>query len=192
MENERIIEFGGGLPTLRTGRLVLRPFVIEDAPDVQRLAGAREIADTMQNIPHPYEDGVAEEWISGHQDGYAQEKRVPLAITLDGGRTVIGAISLMSVDKRHERAEIGYWLGRDYWNKGYCTEAVREIVRFGFERLGLHRIIAEHFTRNPASGCIMRKIGMKHEGTLRQHVRKWDKFEDVELYGILKSEWSSR
>jgi RimJ/RimL family protein N-acetyltransferase len=176
------------LPTLRTERLILRPFTVADAPIVQRLAGAREIADTTLNIPHPYEDGVAEQWISGHQESYEQGKRVPLAITLTHGETVVGAISLMSLSQRDERAELGYWIGKDYWNNGYCTEAAREIVHFGFERLGLNRIIGRHLTRNSASGRVMQKIGMKREGTLRQHVKKWDRFEDMECYGILKED----
>jgi ribosomal-protein-alanine N-acetyltransferase len=55
--------------------------------------------------------------------------------------------------------------------------------------LELNRIFAHHFTRNPASGRVMQKLGMKHEGCLRQHFEKWDAFEDMEIYGILKSEW---
>ncbi len=179
---------GSALPTLRTERLTLRPFRMEDAPIVQRLAGAREIADTTLNIPHPYEDGVAEKWIAGHQQGFEEDKGIPLAITLAGNDTLIGAISLMSLSKRHRHAEIGYWIGKEWWNKGYCTEAMREMVRLGFEQLGLNRIIGQHLRRNPASGQVMQKVGMKHEGTLRQHVRKWDKFEDIEYYAILKSD----
>ena len=178
------------LPTLWTERLVLRPWLMADAPNVQRLAGAREIADTTLNMPHPYEDGVAEQWISTHQAAYEQGSRVPLAITLAGSGAVVGAISLMSIDTRHERAVIGYWIGKEYWGRGYCTEAAREMLRFGFERLGLNRIVGHHFARNPASGRVMRKIGMEHEGTLRQHVKRWDAFEDSECYGILKSQWS--
>ena len=179
------------IPTLRTRRLILRPWRIEDAPVVQRLAGAWEIADTTLNIPHPYEDGVAEEWIGRHEAVYAQGKGIPLAITLADDGTIVGAVSLMSIDRRHERAEIGYWIGKDHWNNGYCTETAREIIRFGFERLGLNRVVGHHLTRNPASGRVMQKVGMKHEGTLRRHVKRWDKFEDLECYGILKSEWSS-
>ena len=188
MSNNTNTNTGNTLPTLKTERLILRPFRMEDAPTVQRLAGAREIADTTLNIPHPYEDGVAEKWIAGHQQGFEEDKKITLAITLAGNDTLIGTISLMSLSKQHQHAEIGYWIGKEWWNKGYCTEAAREMVRFGFEQLGLNRIIGQHLTRNPASGRVMQKVGMKHEGTLRQHVRKWDKFEDIEYYAILKSD----
>ena len=70
------------MPTLRTERLVLRPFRITDAPRVQRLAGAREIADMTMTIPHPYEDGVAEKWIATHQEKFEQKRCVTLAMTM--------------------------------------------------------------------------------------------------------------
>jgi len=63
-------------------------------------------------------------------------------------------------------------------------------VAYGFERRGLHRIHASHLTRNPASGRVLQKIGMRYEGCLRQHVDKWEVFEDLALYGILQSGYS--
>ena len=176
------------IPTLRTARLVLRPFRAEDAPAVQRLAGAKEIADTTANLPYPYPDGVAEKWIAGHAERYANGQGLTLAITLANGGELVGAISVMSVSAAHQHAELGYWIGKDFWGRGFCTEAAREIVRFAFEEMGLNRVYAHCFWRNPASGRVMQKIGMRHEGTHRQHIRKWDRFEDVESYGILKGD----
>jgi RimJ/RimL family protein N-acetyltransferase len=63
------------------------------------------------------------------------------------------------------------------------------VLDYGFNTLGLARIHASHFTRNPASGRVMQKLGMRHEGSLRQHVRKRDVFEDLEIYAILRSEF---
>ncbi len=112
-----------------------------------------------------------------------------LAITLAATGEHIGSIGLSGLAGPNKRASLGYLLGVEFWGKGYCTEAARAVMKFGFEQLGLNRISAEHFTRNPASGRVMQKLGMKHEGTLRQHVLRWDEFHDVEVYGILKSEW---
>ena len=176
------------LPTLRTDRLVLRQFTLADAPTVQRLAGDREIADTTLSMPHPYVLEDAIDWISGHQQTFDGGKGLTLAITLADGGELIGEIRLVNVSERFKRAELGYWIGKEYWNRDYCTEAAREMVRFGFEQQGLNRIVAQHLSRNLASGRVMQKIGMRHEGTLRQHVLKWDKFEDVEFYGILRSD----
>ena len=104
--------------------------------------------------------------------------------------TLIGAVGLrLELDDR--RAELGYWIGKPYWNQGYCTEAARAAIQFGFEQLELNRIFANHFVRNPASGRVMQKLGMVYEGRLRQHVKKWDAFEDLELYGILKDDCQS-
>jgi ribosomal-protein-alanine N-acetyltransferase len=174
-------------PTLETERLTLRPFALSDAADVQRLAGDHALADTTAAIPHPYEDGMAEKWISTHPEVFDQNKGVAFAITLKAGGMLVGAISLMGMTVGHQ-AELGYWIGKPYWSRGFCTESCRAVLRFGFEVLGLNRIHACHFSRNPASGRVMLKLGMTHEGCRKQHVRKWDKFEDIELYGILKTD----
>ncbi len=175
-------------PTLTTERLVLRPFTLADAPDVQRLAGAREVASPTQNIPHPYEDGMAEQWISTHAEAFANDQRVSFAITQREDGALCGAIGL-GINRPHQHAEMGYWLGLPYWNRGYTSEAARAVVRYGFEVLDLHRIFARHMTRNPASGRVMQKIGMAYEGTMRQHGLKWGAFEDLACYGLLRDEW---
>jgi [ribosomal protein S5]-alanine N-acetyltransferase len=174
-------------PTLETERLSLRPFVVSDASEVQRLAGSWAIADTTLNMPHPYGDGVAEEWISKHQEEFDEGKGVTFAVTRMPDGALLGAISLMGMAKGHQ-AELGYWIGEPFWGCGYCTEAAGAVVAYAFGVLGLVRVHSCHFARNPASGRVMQKIGMKHEGCRRHHVKKWDKFEDIELYGILREE----
>jgi len=176
------------IPTLETERLMLRPFGNQDATEVQRLAGDRAIADTTLNVPHPYKDGMAEEWISKHRDAFAKDQGVTFAVTRKSDGSLVGAISLMGMVKDHQ-AELGYWVGKLYWNEGFCTEAGQALLRYAFTELGLLRVHARHISRNPASGRVMQKLAMRHEGTLRQHVRKWEKCEDLELYGILKEEW---
>lgn len=178
------------IPQLETERLILRPFGIADAAEVMRLAGDRAVADTTSNIPHPYKEGMAEEWISKHQESFDMDQGVTLAITRKADGVLIGAISLMGMTKGHQ-AELGYWIGKPHWNKGYCTEAARVILQYAFCDLALIRVHSCHFGRNPASGRVMQKIGMRREGRRRQHVRKWDKTEDLELYGVLKQEWET-
>ncbi len=175
------------LPTLQTPRLILRPFTATDAPRVQQLAGAREIADTTSTIPHPYPDGVAEQWIATHAENFQRGKGLTFAITLADGE-LVGAISLTSISREHGRAELGYWVGVPYWNKGYCTEAAAAVVAYGLDVLGLHRITAHYFARNVASGRVLAKIGMIREGVLRQHARKWDRFEDLVACALLHSD----
>lgn len=174
--------------TLLTNRLVLRPFRPDDATIVRHLAGDRAIADTTINIPHPYLDGMAERWIDSHETQWQEGLSAVFAIERREDNQLIGAVGLR-VNPVHERAELGYWIGRPFWGCGYCTEAARVVVAFCFRTLGLRRIHATHFTRNPASGRVMQKVGMRPEGLLRGHIRKWDVFEDLAVYGILRDEF---
>ena len=176
---------------IETNRLLLRPFQISDANDVQRLAGDFEIADTTLFIPHPYEDGVAEQWISTHEENFKNGKELIFAITLQESKELIGSIGLI-LNKANEKAELGYWIGKPFWNKGYATEAAMAMLQFGFGELKLERIHAHYFARNPASGKVMEKLGMQYEGTLRKDIKKWGKFEDIKMYGILRSEYHSK
>ena len=177
-------------PPLLTERLVLRSLTLEDAADVQRLAGEYDIASTVCRIPHPYEDGMAEEWIRSCSEVYQKDEAINFAITLQTDRNLIGAIGL-ELEHEHERAELGYWIGKPYWHHGYATEAAQAVVAYSFKTLKLNRIYAYHFTRNPASGRVLEKVGMRAEGCHRQHIKKWGTFEDLIGYGMLKTDYDS-
>lgn len=172
---------------IETERLVLRGFVLADAPAVQRIAGDREVAAGTLRVPHPYEDGVAEEWIQSLEEKYVRGELVTFAITRRGAGELIGSMGL-EMKAEHRRAELGYLIGKASWGRGYCTEAARAVVKYGFEALGLARITAYHFSWNQASGRVLQKVGMRHEGCLRKHICKWDVMTDVEMYGILQEE----
>jgi [ribosomal protein S5]-alanine N-acetyltransferase len=175
-------------PVLRTPRLVLRPFTFDDASAVQLLAGTAEVADTTLYIPHPYPPEAAEQWIVTHSIAWEDGMGATYAVTDAATDTVAGAVTLV-ITPQHVRAEIGYWIGVPFWNRGYCTEAARAVMELGFRTLGLHRIQARHLTRNPASGRVMQKLGMKLEGINRQALRKNDRFEDLAVYAMLADEW---
>ncbi len=140
-------------------------------------------------IPHPYEEGMAEEWISTHAATFEAGRAVDFAITLRADGSLLGAIGLRDISVGHQ-AELGYWIGVPYWGQGYCTEAARAVIVYAFTTLDLFRVHAHHFSCNPASGQVLRKLGMKHEGCLRRHILKWGQFEDIEMYGILREEWT--
>ena len=175
-------------PELRTERLLLRDFRPDDIPDIVRLAGAREVAATTLRIPHPYSEENARQFLAMRQEdkfGYS------FAITLLAGGELCGGIGLHP-DAAYPRAELGYWIGVPYWDHGYATEAARAVVDFGFRELKLQRIFAHHFQGNDASGRVLQKAGMKHEGCQRQHIEKWGRLLDLENYGVLRSEWEHR
>ena len=171
-------------PTLHTDRLLLRAHTLADAPELARLAGAREVAATTLRIPHPYSVADAEAFITGWQDA---DERVAFAIVLRESSVLLGGMGLR-LENQHRHAELGYWIGTPYWGNGYATEAARAVLRHGFEVRKLHRIHASHFANNAASGNVLHKIGMKHEGRLRQHILKWGQFVDLELYGLLDTD----
>ncbi len=169
------------VPSLQTERLVLRAFARADIPALVPLIGAREVAATTLRIPHPYSAKDAEVLFAKIEMG----DEVRWAVTLRSDGTLIGGLG-MRLASAHNHAELGYWLGVPYWGKGYATEGARAAVRYGFEQLGLHRIQASHFSNNPASGKVLRKIGMTHEGCKREHILKWGEYLDLELYGMVK------
>ena len=177
-------------PPLLTERLLLRSFILEDAADVQRLAGDRDIASTLLSMPHPYEDGMAEEWMQSCSEQFENDEALNFAITHGTDKHLIGGTELR-LDRETENAQLGYWIGKPYWNHGYATEAAKAVVAYGFEVLKLNRIHAYCFKRNATSGRVLEKIGMQYEGCLRQHIKKWDNFEDIIAYGMLKTDYDS-
>jgi RimJ/RimL family protein N-acetyltransferase len=133
---------------------------------------------------------MAEEWIDKQSLEYQEGKSIQFAVTDRNKGFLMGTIGLNNIFQEYQRAELGYWIGKPYWRKGYCTEAAEAVLRYGFQVLGLNRVYATHMTRNPRSGRVMQKIGMKHEGQMRQAWKRWNKFEDVEMYAVLKSEYN--
>lgn len=176
------------MPTLETERLILRPFTLEDAPAVYEFVKEWDVASTTLNIPHPYEPGMADSWIRSHTISAAAGDGFSLAMIERASGDLVGSIALR-LSPPHDRGELGYWVGRPYWGRGYVTEAAAAVMKHGFEVLGLNRIEAHHLSRNPASGRVMQKLGMTWEGRARQHVKKWGKYEDVEAYSILRQDY---
>ena len=179
------------IPRLLTERLVLRPFAISDGPAVERLAGAREVADTTLSIPHPYPTGGGAAWIALHAGIWARDAGVALAICPRAAvDDPIGAISLQ-ISRPHSHGELGYWIGLADWGRGYATEAARALTAYAFTTLALHRVQGRHFVRNPASGRVLQKLGMRFEGIHREAYSRWNRFEDVAVYSLLSREWTN-
>lgn len=173
-------------PTLATNRLILRPIQISESSRIQELAGHPDIYKTTLNIPHPYEEGMAEKWISTHSSEFYEGNGITLGIELKENKILIGTIGV-SVNKKHLRGEIGYWIGVDFWGKGYCTEATIKAIEYGFTELKLHKIMGRHFESNPASGKVMKKAGMHKEGKHIDEFFKDGHFLTYISYGIINA-----
>ena len=177
------------LPVLTTDRLTLRAFAISDAPMVAQFCSDRDIAANTATIPHPYDLGMAKEWITSQTEG--RDKHANFAMTLTASGELVGSIGLkLALDQSN--AELGYWIGKPYWNQGFATEGARAVLGYGFLQLKLHRIHAHCLSRNPSSGKVLEKIGMQHEGHLREHFQKWGRFQDLEMYGLLAREYGEK
>ena len=169
---------------LQTDRLVLRRFTPADAEPFAELAGDRAISDTMISIPHPLPEDFADQWVRA-------DRPSRFAVCDRATETLVGSAELRELDPEHSQIELSFWIGRPYWGRGYATEAAAALVRYAFGTLDINRIYAFHMARNPASGRVLSKLGMRQEGLLRQRVRKWGRFEDTLIWAIVRDDLSS-
>ncbi|MBI3975534.1 MAG: GNAT family N-acetyltransferase [Armatimonadetes bacterium] len=180
----------GDLPVLETQRLLLRKLILEDVPDVFAYASDPEVARFTTWEAHQTIDDSRRflEWVA---EQYVTFQVAPWGVVHKGGRRIIGTCGYMWWRPGHARAEIAYAIGRNYWNQGLTTEAVREVIRFGFERMRLNRIEARCMVENVASERVMQKAGMTFEGVLREQMYVKGRYDDLKLYSILKREYEA-
>lgn len=172
---------------LETERLILQPFKKEDAMRIRDLANNKELAN-MIGLPYPYELKYAEEWIAIQPEQINKGMEYPLTISSKETNEIIGTITIR-IDKMNNKGELGYWIGRAYWGNGFATEAVNEVIDFGFNQLNLNKIWAAAISRNVASKIVLEKAGLQKEGTLRQSRLLQKVYEDCDVYGLLKADY---
>jgi [ribosomal protein S5]-alanine N-acetyltransferase len=175
-------------PSLTTERLLLREIVPDDAPDVLLFRGDPE---EQKYNSRPLRD-VAEALalIEELREGYAARRWIQWGVTLPPDRRVVGLCGFNYWERHHRRAEIGYDIARPLWGRGIGTEAVAALVRFGFERMALHRIETETIADNHASVRLLEKLGFRLEGLRREYSLEDDgRFHDSAVYGLLHSEY---
>ena len=174
-------------PELATARLRLRAFVTADAPTVMRLAGDAAVSEFLLHLPHPMPRDAADDWVRSAIDDWEIGGSPTWAICRRRDQAVIGAIWLRWTP-RHDRAELGYWLGRRAWGHGYGREAARAVLDFGFDVLRVHRVFAQHLDGNDRSAALLRAIGMRFEGTRRGHIKRKGAHRDLFGYAVLADE----
>lgn len=177
-----------GTKNIKTERLILRRYRKTDAKDVfESWAGDREVARYITFTPHvskEYTKATLEKW----ETLYSRKNVYLWAIQL--GDKVVGNINVITISDSLESCEIGFCLGREYWNQGIMTEAAEAVISFLFTRVGVHRIEMCHVQANAASGRIAEKCGMSHEGVKRDGFKDSDGlFHHMNCYGILKMDW---
>lgn len=174
---------------METDKLLLRSFEDKDAPAIRKLAGSIEIARNTF-VPHPYEEGMVGQFIEESNKNTSIGKWANFAIVLKKENILIGSIGYKDIDRKHHRAEFGYWIGKPYWGKGYATEAVELLVDYGFNELGLHRIYATPFGSNIASQRVLEKAGLRKEGILKDHIYHIGEYHDLVFFGLTADDYN--
>lgn len=174
---------------LQTPRLRLRKLKSEDAaPFYSRLGGNEAVTEHMLWSPHK-DIAESETSIRKALQRYETGKYYRWAITLAEEDSIVGIIDLLGFDEDSDTCSFAYMLGRDYWGKGYGTEALNAVFRFAFTELKVAAIHADHFAENPASGAVMRKAGMTYLGTIPGKYEKSGVLHDAPQYRITRRDW---
>ncbi|MCW9705831.1 GNAT family N-acetyltransferase [Fodinibius salsisoli] len=176
-------------PVLETDRLRLRQLMARDIDRIVQYANNPKIEEMTLNMPFPYGEKDAVSWLATAHEGFSEERHYVFGICSLQTDKVMGGIGL-KVNKRFNRAELGFWLGEPFWSKGYITEGVEAVLEFGFNELELNKIFAFHMVKNPASGKVMTKNGMVKEAELVEHIRKGEEYIDVVQYRLTRKEFN--
>jgi ribosomal-protein-alanine N-acetyltransferase len=173
---------------IETERLILRDFIYEDWKQVHEYASKDEVTQYTIWGPNTEEDTkrYVEEQISKQQAEVRTDYE--FAVVLKDSNLLIGGCGIYVAD---HNAEVGYSFNPVYWGKGYATEAAHAILKLGFETFHVHRIYATCRPGNIPSANVMKRLGMKQEGHLREHLWFKGRFHDSYLFSILKNEFDS-
>ena len=176
---------------LETRRLILRPFRLDDIDDLFAVQSLPEVARYLYREPLTREESrrVLEERIAQPTLEAEGDKLVLAIVTKEGGQ-FLGDVSLIWFSQEHRQGEVGFVLHPDHHGRGYAREAALEMLRLGFEELGLHRTIGRCDARNTASAGLMERLGMRRVAHLQQNELFKGEWADEYVYAMLAGEWA--
>lgn len=178
------------LPQLCTQRLLLRAMRVSDSADMFSYASEPRVTEHLLWQPHENERAT-KRYLEYAQKLYRSGELVDWAVTLKETGRMIGTCGFASLDGENSSGEIGYVLHPDFWGRGLAAEALRVVMQYGFETLGLHRIECRHMHGNESSGKVMQKCGMRYEGTLRDSLYVKGRFCTIVMYSVLEEEYAA-
>jgi ribosomal-protein-alanine N-acetyltransferase len=186
-----ILDFNVGptLPSLSSSRLRLRWLAVADVPALFTIFGDAAVTRYWSHPALP-DLSAAQALLSRIHDRFHKRTLFQWGLELVETGAVIGTCTLAALDTTHRRAELGYALARAFWKHGYLSEILPVLFRFAFERLRLHRIVADVDPRNGASIRLLERQGFRREGYLREHYHFQGEVQDAAVYGLLRSEFS--
>ncbi len=178
-----------GTRTIETERLILREFRMEDAVDMlNNWANDSEVTKYLTWQPHGNLE-VTNEILSSWVNSYDDKEYYQWAICVKADDRLVGSIGTVSHCNRNNHCEIGYCSSKSVWGNGYMTEDVKAMNDYLFDEVGFHRISAIHYYENMSSGKVMKKAGMKYEGTKRGYHKTLDgQYVDCESYAIIRDD----
>ncbi|MEX1031125.1 MAG: GNAT family N-acetyltransferase [Paenibacillaceae bacterium] len=183
----RIEDVFHNIPTLETERLILRKMTMEDQHDLFEYASDPELTKyTIWDYHRTMEDSIY--YLQHVLTQYENAQVTNWGIILKSNQKLIGTCGFVYWAPEHHRAEVGYALSRKYWKRGMMSEAIQEVISFGFDNMDLNRIEARCNTGNIGSERIMQKCGMTFEGIIREQLLIKGQFEDIKLYAVLKKD----
>ena len=175
-----------GTREIKTNRLMLRKIHTDDAEMVYAWMSDPEVCKYERWEPHPsveYSCG----YIMEAFDGYKADSTYFWGIELD--KKLVGSVCIVGVNDYDQKAILGYCLAKEYWSKGYATEAVSAILKYMFVEVGINRIEATHAVNNIASGRVLEKVGMCLEGCAKEYYFCNAGFQDSRLFGLTRTQY---
>lgn len=183
-------DFFRDLPTIRTPRLILRKLSLEDSADL--FAYARDSTMTRYTTWAAHQNvDDARAFLTEVLNKYDHGQPADFGIVLQSTGRLIGTCGIVNFNDAHERGELGYALGAEYWGRGYMTEAADAVVDAAFRSLPMARLQSCCHVENVGSYRVMEKLGMSFEGILRRYIKAGGRHHDVRFYSLLREEWDA-
>lgn len=185
--DDRMDECEDRLPTLDAGRVRLRWLTNADVAGLFAVFGDPEVMRYFGFAALP-DEAAAEALLAEIHRGFREHVLYQWGVeTVDG--ELVGTCTLARIDRANRRAEMGFALARTFWGRGYMAAALPAVLRFAFERLALHRVVADTDPRNAPSIRALERLGFVREGVLREHYLVQGEPQDAIVYGLLRSDW---
>ena len=185
----KIEEFFENIPNLETEHLLLRKVLLTDLDDIYEFSSDPRVAHHMTWEVNKSKEETLNNFVNIVIKNYDKGQSSAFAIAHKDTGKVIGTCSFIDWSNEHCNAEIGYVLNQNYWGQGFATEAIKELIKFGFETIKLNRIQGRCDIDNIGSEKVMLKSGMIFEGTLRKNEFIKGEFRDTKIFSILKVEF---
>ena len=190
MKRSKIYKIFSNIPLMETDRLILRKMMVKDYEDMYLYACRPEVTKYLTWKPHT-SPMYTKDYLEYIATKYSLGEFYDWAVIDKYDQKMIGTCGFTRFDFHSNSAEIGYVLNPEYWGKGYATEAVKAVMKFGFETLGVVRIEAKYMNGNDASRRVMEKVGMSYEGMMRSALLVGDEYKNIGICSILLDEYKT-